>query len=176
MKRRSPVEVGPPAPFGSDGNWTLACSRLESRCRGNQTSAKSAPLLRDAHLSRTRAGFLPPEGRPGDAVKLTGQRYQRLAVAQDLHSNTAFCFTGARRFFVVLGRNVMASAIELIAQGFVRVKDRAALERMREHRGKLLNDYRMGSAGFRSEVLETTLQDDLAVLDAALSRLQAPAE
>ena len=71
----------------------------------------------------------------------------------------------------------MASAIELIAQGFVRVKDRAALERMREHRGRLLQEYRMRSAGwFRSEVLETSLQDDVAVLDKALSRLQAPTE
>ena len=70
----------------------------------------------------------------------------------------------------------MSSAIELIANGFVRVKDRAALERMREHRGRLLQEYRMRpSAGwFRSEVLEASLQDDLAVLDAALSRLQPP--
>jgi len=69
----------------------------------------------------------------------------------------------------------MASAIEVIANGFVRVKDRAALERMREHRSRLLQEYRMRSAGpFRFEVLETSLQDDLAVLDAALSRLQPP--
>jgi hypothetical protein len=71
----------------------------------------------------------------------------------------------------------MASAIELIASGFVRVKDRASLERMREHRSRLLQECRMRSAGgFRSEVLETSLQDDVAALDAALSRLQATAE
>lgn len=68
----------------------------------------------------------------------------------------------------------MASAIEKIANGFVRIKDRAALERMREHRGRLLQEYQMRSAGwFRLQVLETSLQEDLAVLDAALSRLSA---
>jgi hypothetical protein len=71
----------------------------------------------------------------------------------------------------------MASAVEQIANGFVRVKDRAALERMREHRSRLLQEYQMRSAQwFRSEVLETCLQDDLAVLDAALSRLQSSGE
>ena len=69
----------------------------------------------------------------------------------------------------------MASAIELIASGLVRVKDRAALERMREHRIRLLQECRMRSAaGFRSEVLETSLQEDVEAVDAALSRLQEP--
>jgi hypothetical protein len=69
----------------------------------------------------------------------------------------------------------MASAIEQIANGFVRVQDRAALERMRAHRNILLQEYRTRRAKwFRSEVLETSLQNDVAVLDAALSRLQAP--
>jgi len=71
----------------------------------------------------------------------------------------------------------MASAVEQIANGFVRVKDRAALERMREHRSRLLQEYRMRPVHwFRSEVLETSLQDDVAVLDAALSLLQASGE
>lgn len=72
---------------------------------------------------------------------------------------------------------LMPSAIEQIANGFVRVRDRAALERMREHRSRLLEEYRARRAGwFRSEVLETSLQDDVAVLDAALSRLSASSE
>lgn len=71
----------------------------------------------------------------------------------------------------------MASAVEQIANGFVRVKDRAALERMREHRSRLLKEYQMRPAQwFRSEVLETSLQDDIAVLEAALSRLQSSGE
>ena len=71
----------------------------------------------------------------------------------------------------------MSSAIQLIADGFVRVKDRAALERMREHRGKLLNEYRMRSVSwFRSEVLETALEGDLRVLTHALSHFDATAE
>ena len=71
----------------------------------------------------------------------------------------------------------MASAVQQIAEGFVRVKDRAALERMREHRGRLLQEYRMRNAAwFRSEVLETSLADDVAVIDEALSRLTAAPE
>ena len=71
----------------------------------------------------------------------------------------------------------MASAVEQIANGFVRVNDRAAWERMREHRSRLLQEYRMRPVQwFRSEVLETSLQDDVAVLDAALSRLQDSGE
>jgi hypothetical protein len=71
----------------------------------------------------------------------------------------------------------MASAIEQIANGFVRVKDRAALERMREHRARLLQEYRTRpTQWFRSEELETSLQHEVAVLDAALSRLQASRE
>jgi hypothetical protein len=71
----------------------------------------------------------------------------------------------------------MASAVEQIANGFVRVKDRAALERMREHRSRLLQEYRTRPVQwFRSEVLETSLQDDVAVLDAALLQLQASGE
>jgi hypothetical protein len=73
---------------------------------------------------------------------------------------------------LLFGTYFMASAIEQIANGFVRIKDRAALQRMREHRSKLLQEYRMRpEAGwFRSKILETSLQDDLAVLDAALAR------
>ena len=71
----------------------------------------------------------------------------------------------------------MASAIELVASGLVRVKDRAALERMREHRSRLLQEYRMRTASeFRIESLETSLQEDVAAIDAALSRLPGDAE
>jgi hypothetical protein len=66
----------------------------------------------------------------------------------------------------------MSRAIEHIADGFVRLKDRVALERMREHRSRLLQEYRMHSGhGIRSEILEAALQDDMNVLDEALSRL-----
>lgn len=71
----------------------------------------------------------------------------------------------------------MGRAIEHIADGLVRLKDRAALERMREHRNKLLQEYRMRSSDwFRSEVLETALRDDVQVLNEALSRLPSEGE
>lgn len=66
----------------------------------------------------------------------------------------------------------MSEAIEIIASHYVRLKDRVALERMREHRNKLLQNYRLHTAqGFRVETLETSLQEDVNVLNDALSRL-----
>jgi uncharacterized protein with HEPN domain len=66
----------------------------------------------------------------------------------------------------------MGEAIENIANNYVRLKDRIALERMREHRNKLLQDYRIYAAqGFRVRTLETSLQEDVNVLNDALSRL-----
>jgi hypothetical protein len=66
----------------------------------------------------------------------------------------------------------MSRAIELIVGNYVRLKDRAALERMREHRSKLLQENRLRAAeGFRVETLQAALEDDVSVLDEALSRL-----
>ena len=60
----------------------------------------------------------------------------------------------------------------MIADGCVRLKDRMALERMREHRSRLLQDYRVHAAqGFKVQSLETALQEDIGVLDDASSRL-----
>ena len=68
----------------------------------------------------------------------------------------------------------MSEAIENIVSHYVRLKDRVALERMREHRHKLLHDYRIHAAqGFRVPTLETALQDDVNALDEGLSRLEA---
>ena len=66
----------------------------------------------------------------------------------------------------------MGEAIEIIASHYVRLKDRVALERMRDHRNNLLQNYRVHAAqGFRVETLETSLQEDVNVLNDALSRL-----
>ena len=71
----------------------------------------------------------------------------------------------------------MSKAIEQIANGYVRLKNRTALEQMREHRNRLLQEYRMRPADwFRSEVLEAALRDDVQVLDDALSRLSSKGE
>jgi hypothetical protein len=66
----------------------------------------------------------------------------------------------------------MSEAMRSIASHYVRLKDRVALERLRDHRNKLLQDYRIHMAqGFRVETLETSLQGDLEALDEALSSL-----
>jgi hypothetical protein len=66
----------------------------------------------------------------------------------------------------------MSEAMRSIASHYVRLKDRVALERLRDHRNKLLQDYRIHTAqGFRVETLETSLQGDLDALDEALSSL-----
>jgi hypothetical protein len=59
----------------------------------------------------------------------------------------------------------------MITGHYVQLKDRAALERMREHRNNLLHNYRIGAAqGFRVQTLETSLQSDVEAIDEALAR------
>jgi hypothetical protein len=66
----------------------------------------------------------------------------------------------------------MGEAIEIIVGNYVRLKDRVALERMLEHRNKLLQNYRFHTAqGFKVETLETSLQEDVIALSDGLSRL-----
>ena len=78
-----------------------------------------------------------------------------------MHLFAAFC----------LGACLMSEAVKIIADNYVRLKDRVALERMREHRNKLLQDYRIQAGqGFIVQTLATSLQGDLDVLDEALSR------
>lgn len=66
----------------------------------------------------------------------------------------------------------MSEAIRIITGHYAQLKDRAALEQMREHRNKLLQNYRIGAAqGFRVLALETSLQSDVEAIDEALSNL-----
>ena len=66
----------------------------------------------------------------------------------------------------------MSEAIRIITGHYAQLKDRVALEQMREHRNKLLQNYRIGAAqGFKVQTLETSLQDDMEAIDEALSRL-----
>jgi hypothetical protein len=68
----------------------------------------------------------------------------------------------------------MSEAIKIIASHYVGLKDRVTLEQMREHRSKLLQNYRIQAAqGFRVQTLETSLQEDVNAIDDALSRLSA---
>jgi hypothetical protein len=67
----------------------------------------------------------------------------------------------------------MGEAIENIARQYVRLNDRVALEHMRQHRIKLLQNYRLNvaSQGFAVPSLETSLQEDMTAIEDALSRL-----
>jgi hypothetical protein len=67
----------------------------------------------------------------------------------------------------------MTKAIENIVAGYVTLKNREALREMREHRQRLLHESRMHTGSWVSvENLSTVLQQDLNVIDAALSGLQ----
>jgi hypothetical protein len=67
----------------------------------------------------------------------------------------------------------MTKAIENIVAGYVTLKNREALREMREHRQRLLHESRMHTGSWVSvESLSSVLQQDLNVIDAALSGLQ----
>jgi hypothetical protein len=68
---------------------------------------------------------------------------------------------------------IMTKAIENIVAGYVTLKNREALREMREHRQRLLHESRMHTGSWVSvESLSTVLQQDLNVIDAALSGLE----
>jgi hypothetical protein len=66
----------------------------------------------------------------------------------------------------------MSDAIKNITDHYLGLKDRVALERMRDHRNTLLQNYRMYAAqGFKVQTLETSLNEDITAIDDALARL-----
>ena len=66
----------------------------------------------------------------------------------------------------------MTRAIENIVAGYVTLKNREALREMREHRQRLLHESRMHTGSWVSvENLSSVLQQDINVIDAALSGL-----
>ena len=70
----------------------------------------------------------------------------------------------------------MSKAIENIVAGYVTLKNREALREMREHRQRLLHESRMHTGSWVSvESLSSVLQQDINVIDAALSGLQEEA-
>ena len=67
----------------------------------------------------------------------------------------------------------MTKAIENIVAGYVTLKNREALREMREHRQRLLHESRMHAGSWVSvDNLSSVLQQDISVIDAALSGLQ----
>jgi hypothetical protein len=70
----------------------------------------------------------------------------------------------------------MAKAIENIVAGYVTLKNREALQEIRDRRQRLLHDSRMHAGTWVSvENLNSVLQDDISIVDAALSGLQEEA-
>ena len=67
----------------------------------------------------------------------------------------------------------MAKAIENIVAGYVTLKNRVALQEMREHRQRLLHESRMhGGSWVNVQNLGAVLQQDISVIDAALDGLR----
>ena len=66
----------------------------------------------------------------------------------------------------------MTKAIDHIVAGYVTLKNRVALEEIRDHRLKLLNDNRMRSGPLRFESIIIQLQEELGAVEAGLNRLK----
>lgn len=67
----------------------------------------------------------------------------------------------------------MTKAIDLIVAGYVTLKNRRALEEIRDHRERLLHNTRMHSGSWIStESLTSALKEEISIVDAALKGLQ----
>ena len=66
----------------------------------------------------------------------------------------------------------MTKAIENIVAGYVTLKNRVALQEMREHRQRLLHESRLHRGSWVSvDKLSSVLQQDISVIDEGLSGL-----
>ena len=66
----------------------------------------------------------------------------------------------------------MTKAIEHIVAGYSTLKNRKALEEIRDHRRRLLNDYRMRSgSGLNFDWINAELQEEIGLVEDALSKL-----
>jgi hypothetical protein len=67
----------------------------------------------------------------------------------------------------------MTKAIENIVAGYVTLKNRQALEEIRNHRRRLLHESRMHAGTWVSmESLTSALQEEIGIVDAALKGLE----
>jgi hypothetical protein len=66
----------------------------------------------------------------------------------------------------------MTKAIEHIVTGYSTLKNRKALEEIRDHRQRLLTEHRMRNSVLNFESIKDELQEEISIVDAALSRLQ----
>ena len=65
----------------------------------------------------------------------------------------------------------MTKAIEHIVAGYSTLKNRKALEEIRDHRRRLLNDYRMRSgSGMNFDWINAEIREEIDVVEDALSK------
>lgn len=69
----------------------------------------------------------------------------------------------------------MPLAISLIVDGYVRLGDRTALETLRAHRVEMLESAR-SIAEMDTSLMMTSLKEDIEIIEAGLSRLNAQRE
>ena len=70
----------------------------------------------------------------------------------------------------------MTKAIEHIVAGYVTLKNRQALQEIRDHRQRLLHDSRMHTGTWVSvESLNSVLQEEISIVDAALKGFEEEA-
>jgi hypothetical protein len=67
----------------------------------------------------------------------------------------------------------MSSAMELIVEGYIRLKDRQSLEDLRMHRRRLAVDLK-AKAGFDCRLSIAQIDQDIAVIVAGLQTLSGP--
>jgi hypothetical protein len=67
----------------------------------------------------------------------------------------------------------MSSAIELIVDGYARLKDRQSLEDLRMHRRRLAVDLK-ARAGFDCQSSIAQVEQDIAAIEAGLQTLSGP--
>ena len=66
----------------------------------------------------------------------------------------------------------MDKAIDHIVAGYSTLKNRKALEAIRDHRRRLLNDYRMRSgSGLNFDWTNTEIQEEIGIVEDALQKL-----
>jgi len=66
----------------------------------------------------------------------------------------------------------LAKAIEQIVDAYVRYSNRRAIDQLKRHRQKILLDIRMRSRDYDWSLLTSTIEEELAVINAGLDRLQ----
>ncbi len=68
----------------------------------------------------------------------------------------------------------LTKAIEHIVAGYMTLKNRTALEEIRNHRRKLLNETRLLSGGpLRFDRIAAEIQEEIELVDTALEKLAA---